>query len=1472
MTSVRSWPSLSTTRSTVALLGAAIVLLVTAAVLVVPARLPAQRLEARAPARPDHLRGIPAGLAEAIHARLGPGPIGLGAAPLVSGFEPAGGGWRAKAAAQSLQARITPRGAVISHVAGSAGVALRPVALSAGPRRAALSARPASPTSGRLVQRLGAVTSSYAVTAAGLEQSFTIARPPSRASQLALQFSSPVRWRSLRAGSAITPSGAHGGELAYAGLRASDARGRRLRSRFQISAGGPQIVVDTRGAVYPVRIDPTWTTTPIPTATLTNSPTDQQGVAVALSQDGTTALVGSERAAYIFHASAEGSWSSSSSPSAKLSDPSMASVSGYPLTGSFVSLSSDGTTALIGADGVNGYRGAAYIFHTSSEGSWSSSSIPTATLTDGSGARDFFGLSATLSADGTTALIGTPYQQGNLGAGAAYVFHASSEGSWSSSSSPTATLTNSAGASHDWLGYSVALSSDGTTALAGAPGLNSGQGAAYIFHASSEGSWSTSSTPTATLSNGSGASEDSLGVAVALSSDGTTALLGAPVVSGRKGAAYIFHASAEGSWSTSSTPSATLSNGSGASEDSLGVAVALSSDGTTALLGAPGVNGGRGAAYVFHTSAEGSWSSSSAPSATVSNGSAHSGDALGVAVSLSSDGTTALLGTPGVSGFEGAANVFHASAEASWSSSSAPSATLSGPSGPTYQAFGTAVALSGDGTTALVSEGGVAYIFHASSEGSWSSSSAPAATLSDPSMASDSGNPLSGSFVALSTDGTTALIGAAGAAGKGVAYIFHASSEASWASSSAPAATLSNGSGAAGEELGYAVALSSDGTTALLGAPGAAGKGAAYVFHASSEGSWASSSAPSATLSNGSGASGDKLGYAVALSSDGTTALLGAPFVDSEKGAAYIFHTSTEGSWASSTTPTATLSNGSGGSGDALGVAVALSSDGTTALLSAPNVNGNDGAAYVFHAAGEGSWSSSSVPAATLTNSAVSSRVGSSVALSADGTTAMLGDISAGGPWVFNIYVDSWGAVYVFQASSESSWASSSTPSATLSNDSGSPLDGLGNSLALSSDGMTALVGDQGFDLGGAAMVFSLATGGSPASPYLSLSVPSAAATGGPIAPPSVTGALSSGSAPGGSISFKVFGPQAVAPSSCASGGTPVGSSVPVSGNDTYNPSSDFTPPSAGDYWWYATYSGDSANNPAASLCGPSMPETVVTASGLANPSLSLSAPSAGSAGEPISAASVSGTLAGGSAPSGSVSFKVFGPQASAPSICTAGGSAVGSGVSVSGNGTYNPSSEFTPSGAGDYWWYATYGGDSANNPAASPCGPSMAETVITGSSGSGGGGGGGGSPAPQTPSSAPSCTIAAKGGKVMLAPSKKKGAKQRRKPKGKPGTLQFLLSCDQAAEVTLSGKLTAVLKKKHAKKHGKTKVFKVAAVRASLTADNAQTLTVKLPKAALAALARRSREAALFTLTASNANGTGEATARIPRLKALRI
>jgi S-adenosylmethionine/arginine decarboxylase-like enzyme len=288
-----------------------------------------------------------------------------------------------------------------------------------------------------------------------------------------------------------------------------------------------------------------------------------------------------------------------------------------------------------------------------------------------------------------TALIGSPGVSST--AGAADVFTAASEGSWSSSTSPAAILSYSGGASLDRFGYSVAISGDGTTALLAAPFTGTRVGTVYVFHVANVGSWSTSSTPTAILTNAGGGAEDGFGLSVAISSDGTTALIGAYGVTSYTGAAYVFHVAGQGSWSSSSAPTATLTNGAGAFNDSFGDQVAISADGTNALIGADGVKSNTGAAYVFHTTGEGSWSTSSAPTATLTNTHGAASDLLSSSVAISADGTTTLIGADGVSSGTGASYIFH---------SAVPTVTALSPNkGPT--AGGTVVTISGANLTGV---------------------------------------------------------------------------------------------------------------------------------------------------------------------------------------------------------------------------------------------------------------------------------------------------------------------------------------------------------------------------------------------------------------------------------------------------------------------------------------------------------------------------------------------------------------------------------------------------------------------------------------------------------------------------------------------------------------------------------------------------------------------------------------------------
>jgi hypothetical protein len=122
-------------------------------------------------------------------------------------------------------------------------------------------------------------------------------------------------------------------------------------------------------------------------------------------------------------------------------------------------------------------------------------------------------------------MLGTPYRRvnGQSNAGAAQVYTYSNN-SWSGPVELNLGANANAG---DFLGNAVALSGNGTTALVGAPYRHvSGQlyngGAAEVF-TFSNGNWSG---PTELAVGTNGGSGDSFGDAVALSDNGETALVG----------------------------------------------------------------------------------------------------------------------------------------------------------------------------------------------------------------------------------------------------------------------------------------------------------------------------------------------------------------------------------------------------------------------------------------------------------------------------------------------------------------------------------------------------------------------------------------------------------------------------------------------------------------------------------------------------------------------------------------------------------------------------------------------------------------------------------------------------------------------------------------------------------------------------------------------------------------------------------
>ncbi len=273
------------------------------------------------------------------------------------------------------------------------------------------------------------------------------------------------------------------------------------------------------------------------------------------------------------------------------------------------------------------------------------------------------GYSVALSANGQTALVGAPFADSTTGVntGVAYIF-TETRGTWSAT--PVASFSDNSGAGE--LGYSVALSANGQTALVGAPFANSADGlntgVAYIY-TEAAGGWAGNPTPAATLAVKCCGAE--LGSSVALSANGQTALVGDPSANGAAGAAYIYTQPA-GGWAGNLTPAATFAgNGNAAGEEQLGSSVALSADGQTALVGAPSANSAdgpnTGVAYIY-TEPAGGWAGNLTPAVSFSGSSVI--DLFGYSVALSADGQTALVGAPLANSPEGAAYVYATGATA----------------------------------------------------------------------------------------------------------------------------------------------------------------------------------------------------------------------------------------------------------------------------------------------------------------------------------------------------------------------------------------------------------------------------------------------------------------------------------------------------------------------------------------------------------------------------------------------------------------------------------------------------------------------------------------------------------------------------------------------------------------------------------------------------------------------------------------
>lgn len=288
--------------------------------------------------------------------------------------------------------------------------------------------------------------------------------------------------------------------------------------------------------------------------------------------------------------------------------------------GSGVAISADGNTLAVGAPGedssvtgVNGTpnedaenSGAVYVFSRGPGDVWMQQAFLKASNT---AAGDAFGFSVALSANGNELAVGAYRESNTIDAtqdGAVYVF--AREGvAWNQSA-----LLRGTG-SDGWFGYSVSLSANGSRLAVGA---NTTRGASederdvgmvYMFVRSGlPGTWSRTAAFRAVYSN----RGDRFGSSVSLSADGNLLAVGAPFRhhsccgAYQAGEAYVFRFA--GTWNQE----AILKDSTPGEGDHFGYSVALSADGTTLAVGAPGEDGSIGG--VNGVPNEDSWGSGAA--------------------------------------------------------------------------------------------------------------------------------------------------------------------------------------------------------------------------------------------------------------------------------------------------------------------------------------------------------------------------------------------------------------------------------------------------------------------------------------------------------------------------------------------------------------------------------------------------------------------------------------------------------------------------------------------------------------------------------------------------------------------------------------------------------------------------------------------------------------------------------------------
>ncbi|MEX2526207.1 MAG: choice-of-anchor B family protein [Gemmatimonadota bacterium] len=385
----------------------------------------------------------------------------------------------------------------------------------------------------------------------------------------------------------------------------------------------------------------------------------------------------------LFAQSSAGQGFPSSNPSLGLSTAAAGSLAGFG--GALAVVDKE---VLVG-EGQNSLRpGMVYIYREGSGGVWEERSVLTAPE-----AFPGDGFGRALARDGTRLLVTAPDQ--NEGAGAAYILARGTDGEWTY----TGEIVPPPMEGGERFGFAAAF--HGSWAFVGAAGRDENRGAVYAFQSNAQGTWTFHSILTPSQAE----SGDQFGAALA-AADGMV-LVGAPGTAQRTGAVHAFRLNSGGTaWEPAGqvTPSGLEQGG------SYGAAVELDED--RAVVGAPTLGGGFGAAFLFQPDAGGEWLETGRLTAIAGERQ----DGFGSA--LASQGPELWVGAPRARSGQGGAFSFRHDGQ-SWTEVR----RIQGANPAPRALFGSRVALEDDVAAVSLSgadnQAGVVTIFRRDAQGEW---------------------------------------------------------------------------------------------------------------------------------------------------------------------------------------------------------------------------------------------------------------------------------------------------------------------------------------------------------------------------------------------------------------------------------------------------------------------------------------------------------------------------------------------------------------------------------------------------------------------------------------------------------------------------------------------------------------------------------------------------------------------------------